>query len=369
MRPILMDLKNIITLLGRAFFYTQYKDSFRKAELENVKDILIFKTGAIGDVVMTTPFVSAIRKKFPKARITYYVGRWSKPVLENNPNIDRIVAFDDRIIFQKRILRTILLILKIRRGKFDVCFDLEKSYLFHLLIYLAGIPIRAGLDREGEGFLNTINVPYGAITHEIDTYLNLARAVGARIPAKIKPEIFLSKKDMKFADKFLKRNKIKKSDKIAGIAPGGAKNPGQDVSSKRWPRERYQELAARLARKGYRIIILGGPSDKDLIPYFKGYPVSMDSSLTEMAALMKHCKYLVCNDSGPMHIAEAVGPKVIAIFGPTDPRKWGPYGDRHAVIWKRPRCAPCYKDGRLPVCKGLECMYGVKVEDVLKFII
>ncbi|MCK4669668.1 MAG: lipopolysaccharide heptosyltransferase II [Nanoarchaeota archaeon] len=368
MKFSLEDWKHFVPLLGKTIFYKQYKKSFKKVELKRVKNILIFKTGAIGDVLMTSPFLRVLRKKYPKAKITYYVGKWSKPILKDNPNIDKIVAFDDKIVFQKRFFKILWLILKLRRKNFDICFDLEKSYLFHLLIYLAGIPIRAGLDRKGEGFLNTINVPYGAITHEVDTYLNLAKIVGAEVPQKPDLELNLSKHDIRFAEKFLKRNKIKRTDKIVGIIPGGAKNPGQEVSSKRWLKERYKELAKTLKKKGWKIIILGGPSDKDLVSDFLEYPIMMDSSLKEMGGIMKFCKYIICNDSGPMHIAEAVGPKVIAIFGPTDPRKWGPYSKKHTVIWKHLGCAPCYKDGKFPICKGLKCMYDIQVKDVSKHL-
>ena len=92
------SLKHFVPLLGKTIFHRQYKKSFKHVDLKGVKNILVFKTGAIGDVLMTTPFLKALRKKYPKAKITYYVGKWSKPILKDNPNLDKIVAFYDKSV-------------------------------------------------------------------------------------------------------------------------------------------------------------------------------------------------------------------------------------------------------------------------------
>ena len=364
-------LKRVVCFFGSVYFGLLPK---KKPDFSRVKKVMVIKPGAIGDILMTTPFLMALRKRFPKAKIHFYIGKWSAPILGGNPNIDSIVIFDDRIIFEKRIGELYKLIKRIRKERYDIGFILDRSYLANLFVYFCNIPVRVGFDRNGEGFPNTIKVPYNDSKHDIEFYLDLGKAVDVSAKGK-KMDIFLKEREIKFARDFLNKNGLKKSDLIVGISPGGGKNPGQTVFLKRWFKDRYIELCNKLI-KDYKakIIFFGGPDDANLIEEIqksvkdKTFNSAGLANLMESAALMGFCKLFICNDSGPMHMAAAMDVPTISIFGPTDPVKLAPLGEKHIMIRKKLDCMPCYHDGRFPNCKHQRCMKLVKVEDVLKAV-
>jgi len=361
-----MMARKIICFFGKILFYFKKKEY----DLNKIKKILVFKSGAIGDVLMSTPFLRALRRRFPNARIDYWVGKWSKEVLIGNPNIDNIFEFDETILFKKNIFKIIELIKKIRKEKYDAAFTLDKHWLSNIFIYFCRIPIRIGFDRFGEGFANTINVKYGPLKHEVDYYLELAYKVGAEKTKERQMELFLSEKDLRFADDFIKQNNLENKE-IIGIAPGGAINPGQRMPSRRWPKERFLELCKRLVEKGYKIILFGGPGDEDvgnyLIHNVYVYSVIGKTTIKETAALMKKCRLIICNDSGPMHIAASVNVPIISIFGPTDPRRKAPLGKKHKYLWNKMNLGLSDVYGRYTK-KQNENIKRIKVEDVLKIL-
>lgn len=135
--------------------------------------ILVFKLGAIGDVLMTTPFLRALREKYPDAEIVYYIGEWSSEVLKFNKRISRMEVFDEKPIYKADVKALLALRKRIKKEKFDMAFILEKSKTANLFIWSCGIKERIGFDRNGEGFPNTKNVKYGVVKHEIEYYLEL----------------------------------------------------------------------------------------------------------------------------------------------------------------------------------------------------
>src|SRR3989338_1074345 len=158
--------------------------------LKEPKKILIIRSGAVGDVLMTTPLVKAVRKRFPKAKISYLVGNWSKDVLKNNPYVDSIISFNDSIIFKRDILKILALIKKLRREKFDICFILDKSHWWNMLAYACRIKTRIGFNRNGEGFINTLSVDYKGEKNELEYYLDIAKLLKIKIKDK-RLELFL----------------------------------------------------------------------------------------------------------------------------------------------------------------------------------
>lgn len=319
------------------FFGKQYFRLVRKRNIfGDVKKIAVIKTGAIGDVLMSTPFLRVLRKRFPKAEIDYYVGAWAKDVLAGNPNLSKVIAFDQSIFFKKKILGALKLARQIRNEKYDLCFILDKHYFMNLFAYLCKIPLRVGFDRYGEGFANTLNVRYGPVKHEIDYYLELAYRIGAKKTENRNLEMFLSKKDTKFADEFFRKNKI---ENAVAVVPGGAKNPGEPVHFvRRWPAEKFLELTEKIKNP---VVLLGGPGDAEVAEFMlknlkrkQVYSLVGKTSLKEAAAVMKKCSSVVCCDSGLMHIASAVNKKIISIFGPTNPARKAPLHKESAAIWK-----------------------------------
>ncbi len=350
-------------------FFSLFFPKFSKALPPH--NLLIIRSGAIGDVLMTTPLVRAIREYYPKAEITYLVGEWSKGAIETNPSVDKIISFRDEIVAKKKLFGVYNLIKKIRRQKFDRCFILDKSYIWNLFAWLCKIPVRVGFDRFGEGFPNTYNVQYDGTKHEVDYYMDIAKLIGAKIYGDM--EFFVPKKDEDYANRFFLKNKI---SNVVGIAPGGAGNPGQKLSAKRWPVGKYAELVTRLLNAN-DVLIFGGKNDMEIA---KSLLHSLETktdrqiidlagklNLKQAAAMIKKCKLIISNDSGPMHLAVAVKTQVIGIFGPTDPNRFGPRVGK--VVTSKFSCGPCYDAyGRFKKCRDYKCIEKISVDEVIRKI-
>jgi ADP-heptose:LPS heptosyltransferase len=350
-------IRKTICLLGKILFL------FKKRKVkDDVNKILVVRSGAIGDVVMTTPFLKSLNLKFPKAEIVYLVGEWSKSILSGNKSIDKVISFDDDIVYKKKLFKLIKLICLIRKEKFDLCYILDKSYHWSILGWLFKIKFRVGFDRFGEGFANNKNVFYDGSKYEVDYNLELIDGSDSSM------EIVLDKKDIKFAEGFVKKKKL---NGFIGIAPGGAKNPGQEMSIKRWPLEKYISLIEKLCLNN-KIVLFGGPGDKEIVEEImlkvkneNLINVVGKTSLKQAAALIKKSKLFITHDSGLMHIAASTGVKQIVLFGPTPSHRFAP--KNAVVIESKLKGCPCYDiyggyDSKI----GKECMNNISVEDVLK---
>ena len=163
---------------------------------------------------------------------------------------------------------------------------------------------------------------------------------------------------------------------------GGGSNPGMDLTAKRWPLDRYQELARKLIHElDAQILLIGGPGDvalnqqlEDGLGTQKGAVINLTgkTSIGELAAQLEQCALFIGNDSSPMHLAAAVNIPVIAIFGPTSPQEYGPYppdDPRHIAIWCHPTGQPCFFLGKMQTCAHCTCMQSVTVDDVWNAIL
>jgi lipopolysaccharide heptosyltransferase II len=337
---------------------------------KSIKKILLFKVGAIGDVIMTTPLVRQIRNNFPDARIDYLVGKTSSEVLNKNKNIDEIITFDEGIFFKKKAFSLINLIKLVKRRKYDTVFVLDKHWIFNLVASFFGIPSRIGFDRLGkEGLFLTKKAFFDGSQHEILYYLDLCMAAGMHINKKdIIPDIFTSKKDADFADSVFKKHGLNKNSVC--IAAGGAKNPGQSVSLKLWPRENFASLISELVKKT-KVILVGDKDDVETSQWIVKKTKSKDvidltgkTTIHKTASIMRKCRAVICNDTGPMHMASAVNKRIISIFGPTDPKRFAPLHKESIFLWKAKKaCNDVY--GSFKSCKGNNYTEKISVEDVL----
>ena len=328
------------------------------------KKILVFKVGAIGDVVMTTPFVRALRKRFPNAQVDYWTGKWSAPMLENNPHV-KCVSFpekDAESFFGLAKLRS-----AIKKEKYSLAFILDRSYKANLFIASCGIPVRIGFDRHGEGVFLTKRIPYTQDRHDVKAYVQLLQPFKVK-NAKTDMELFLSKEEIAFACKFFAENSL--SGRVLGVFPGGGKNPGQTLTQKRWGEEKFGKVCQQLSKKGWKILLVGGPSDADVIEHIQKYgPFATTlnkANIRQTAAIIKKCDKFLTNDGGPMHIAGAVGTPVVSIFGPTNPNVLAPLGKKNIFIWKHP-AAPCY-DIYGKITKSHACMEKITIADVVRAV-
>jgi len=348
----------------------------RRMTPKKMERILIFRTGAIGDVLMTTPFVRALRNRFPKAHVTYMVGSWAKEAIRGNPNINELIVFDERIFFNIRKMPNILkLIREIRKRKFDLAFILDISFVYPLVAYLAGIPIRVGFDRNGEGFALTHKIEYGPVKHHIEYSLDTLSFFvdSTTIPKDM--EITISEKDEEYALRLFSLYKLFDKNVVIGVAPGGAKNPGEDMPIRRWPLEYYAELINMLVKHlNAKVILFGGLNDKELAEkLMKLVSVPLidligKTTLKQAAAIIRKCNLFITHDSGLMHLAAASGTPTISIFGPTNPLKKAPIGEKHIFIRKELPCSPCYKDGIWADCKHQTCLKKIKPLHILQLI-
>jgi len=358
-------MRKLVCAIGRILLL------FKNKELPSYPNKILFvRSGAIGDVIMTTPLVRAIRKSYPGAKITYLVGEWSKDVLKNNKNIDNIVSFKDEIITKRNPVGVFKLIQTIRKEKFDLAFVLDKSYLWGLVVLLSGIRTRIGFNRTGEGFPNNLNIKYDGTKHEIAYNMCLGLYCGATLNDTT-TELHISEEDKQIAIKHLT------GKPFVGIAPGGAKNPGQEMAKKRWPVDKYAKLIHELIKGGNNVALIGGKGDVEIAKEIHDKLTETDRkhltnvtgklTIQQSTALMKRCDIMITTDSGPLHMAATTNVPLIALFGPTDPNRFAP---SHAhVITTKILCVPCYTaQGTHASCNNRICMNLIEVKDVLKKI-
>ncbi len=334
---------------------------------EKIDRILIVNVNWIGDVLFSTPAIRALRKRFPEAHIACMVVPRCKDVLELNPYLNELILYDEKGE-NKGLIGKLKLISALRARRFDCVFLFHRSLTRTLMVALSGIKERVGTDNPKRGFLLTKKIkPQPSDIHKVEQFLNIVKVVTDADDGK-SMELFTGKEDEDFALEFLKSNGIAGNDRFIILNPGGNWNP------KRWPSENFAVLGDMLYEK-YKapIIITGAEKDTELGNKISGMmkhkPVisAGKTTLRQLAAIMKRASLVVSNDSGPMHIAVSQGARTIAIFGPTDPRITGPYGEGiYTVIQKssgKPGCEiPCYNLR----CEDALCMKAVTVEDVMR---
>lgn len=302
-----------------------------------VKKILVIRTDRIGEVLLSTPILTALKEKWPLAEITVMARPEVKELIEDNPRVSEIIEYEEEKgeikgnkgreggIGEAFRLREIF-----KKRKFDIAIVVNPKREFHLAVFLAGIPVRAGFDRKWAFFLThkAKDLKFLARRHEVEYNLDLVRALG--IEPKDKRPVLVVK------------NKMTPSDHPRPLI---AIHPCTSNPEKQWPPEYFSRLGDLLAEAGYGVAVVGGAENigtaREVISRMRHKPLDLvgKTSLRELALFLKGCDFLVSGDSGPVHIASAFGTKVIALFGSADPgskpRRWGPYGEGHTVIEKK----------------------------------
>ena len=301
--------------------------------------ILIVKPSSLGDVVHALPTVARIRRQFPDASIAWLINRELAPLLQHCPLINECIEFGRRDAGS-----WLPLLARLRRERFDLVVDLQGLFRSGLMTWITRAPRRIGLSdaREGARLAYTEVVPV-IRAHAMDRYLRAADHLGC--PAG--PVEF----PLGLAATATTRSLI-------------AVHPSARWPTKLWGDDRFAELVRRLPRE--RVVLTGSASDAPRVARIAQgcRNLAGQTGLFELAELYRQCVVLITNDSGPMHLAAAVGTPVIAIFGPTDPARTGPYGPGHVVLRSGISCSPCLKD-RCTHTPRMECMSLVTVEQVL----
>ncbi len=334
-----------------------------------IQRLLIRSTNWIGDAVMTTPAIRAIRKRFPNTHISLLAKPWVVPVFENSEHIDRLLIYDDKGR-HKGFFGKFRLARDLKKYHFDATILLQNAFEAALITFLAGIPIRIGYNTDVRQLLLTHAVSCTneiKKKHQTDYYLNIVRGFGIEENNR---ELYLklNQRDRLRAEKILLEEHCPLEDKIVGINPSATYGP-----AKQWPFDRYARLTDKIQElTGGRIIIFGGPDDiklgKKISQTMRYQPIDLSGKtrLGEAMALIEKCDLFITNDSGLMHVAAALNVPLVAVFGSTNSITTGPLSQNSRIVQAPLQCSPCLR----PECPEghLNCMDQISVEMVLKVV-
>lgn len=300
-----------------------------------LRRVLVRLPNWLGDTVMALPAVRALRRALPGAHLTC-LGPWAVPILEAEPGIDRCGTWPRGWRAQAALLR------RLRAERIDLAVLFPGSFTAALAAWLAGARWRLGYREDGRGALLTHALPPPGRIHQAAAYLALLEPLGVEaVPATPTLEILRARREE--ARRLLAEVGVAPGHRAVGIQLGAAFGP-----AKLWPPERLGAVAAALERDGTPAVFLGTADARPLLDRAAKVLAGTPRSLVGrdhpalLPALLAELAVLVAPDSGPAHLAAAVGVPVVALFGPTDPRLTAPAGPRHAVLWPRPPCAPCF---------------------------
>ena len=336
------------------------------------KRILIVNVNWIGDVLFSTPFIKAIRDAYPDGYIACLLHPRCAQILKGSPRIDEIIIYDEEGE-HRGIIGKLMLILYMRKIRFDMAFILHRSFTKALLTFLAGIKERIGYPTKNRGILltRTIGLPEEEV-HKVEYFLGLARGSNIKV-IESSYEFFVQDADRESIRKFLKKHGVTDKDRLIVLCPGGNWAP------KRWPKKKFAELADMFVEKlNAKIVLSGAEKDAGLVgdirTMMKKIPIISCglTTLKDLGALLERADLVVANDSGPMHLAVAMKSNVIALFGPTSSGLTGPYGKgNYRVIRKTEGSHPGALEGcNVPcydvTCTDNRCMALITIEDVFK---
>ncbi|MGC8491757.1 MAG: lipopolysaccharide heptosyltransferase II [Syntrophobacteraceae bacterium] len=323
------------------------------------RKILIVKPSAFGDVIHGLPVLHALRERYPQAELHWVVAKSFVSILEDHPLIHRLWVIDkDSWKKPGRIASTCSELWKLRRGlraeKFDLVIDLQGLFRSAMIVLFTGARQRVGFEnaREGAGFSYNYRVRTDAELHAVEKNLLVARFVGC---APAEPQFPLPPRG-------------EAPSIVKGLGPYAVIAPSAGTLVKRWPAEYFGRLASLLPIPS---VIVTGPSDAPLgdevarLSGSKAVSLAGKTTLKELSALLAGARFLLTCDSGPMHLAAALGVPVFAVFGPTSPRRTGPYGKIHTILRLSLPCSPCFT--RKP-CPDWRCIREITPEMVFEAI-
>ena len=334
------------------------KTTFKTGETR----ILILKPSALGDIVHTLPLLSSLKKSFPNKFIAWGVKEKFYELLEKNPYLDEIIIWKERGFWK--------FVAEIRKRKFDVVIDLQGLFRTGLVAYLSKAPQRWGFCREEakENQLMFINIPIKTKSmHIVDKYLDFAehlqaeRTVEFPIPEKESAREYIGQ--------YFQRTNIYPNEKLIALIQGTG------WENKTWRQERFAQLGRLLSLKeNQKVIIVWGGGESEKIKAQKINKMASDklvvaphTTIAQLVSLFKRCSIVVGGDTGPLHLAAALGIPVVGLYGPTPPARNEPYTQKKEVIYHSLPCSPCWKR----TCKNKiknECMDSIQVEEVMQKI-
>lgn len=312
--------------------------NLKNLQLSEAKKILIIRLSSLGDVLLTTPVVRSLQQSYPNLSIDFLIKNNFADAIRLNPNISKTIIYDDSHELLKQL----------KNNKYDLVIDLHNNFRSKKIVRQLKLPAYKFVKPNFKKFI---------LVHFKINLLKDIKPISQRY-ADVIPNFELDRNGLELFIPESFRSELEEFEKVIGICPGAFH------FTKRWPLEFYAEFGRRLTEDGYKVAILGGESERDICKDLqKKTPTSVDLSnnnkLFQTAAHMKNCKTVICNDSGLMHTAAAMGIPLISIFGSTV-REFGfaPYGVRNWVV-ENPdlNCRPCTHIGKSRCSKKhFKCM-------------
>jgi ADP-heptose:LPS heptosyltransferase len=341
----------IFDILGGTIFKLFGLTELKEFNEKTVKNILIIRMDRIGDVILSTPAIRAVRETFPNAQIHLLVMPYTKDLVINNPNINKL------LVYKKDVLDK----------DYDLAFVLCPGILPNYMAFKSGAKVRIGYSVKGGSFFLTskLNDDRAArVKHTVESALEVVGIIECKTSNK-KLEISITPQGENFANNFFKQNNLMHNDLVIVVHPGARQK------HIRWKKERFAKIADILINeKTAKIILIGSENERSLIEevtaLMSGKAIlALGLRLTELISLIKRVNLFIGNSTGPMHIAAALQIPTVAIFGNIHPldsyQKWGPWGNGHMIVSKNLQCNNCHPSD----CYDFMCLESITVDDVL----
>lgn len=357
------------------------------------RSILIVNPFGIGDVLFTTPLIRAVRGAFPQSRIGYLCNRRTETILRGNPHLNEIFVYErDEVVGLWRtsprqwLSHLVLFIRRLWRARFDLVIDLSLGERYSFILWLLGARRRVGFDyrRRGRFLSAPLSIDGYHDIHVVDYYRRLLRFLGIVMDDGAL-EYCVAEEDVRWVDVWLRERDLDHPTAggagrrpLIGMVPAGGVSWGVGAPFRRWSAEGFAAVGDVLAeRYGAQVLLFGEPSDAAICGAVSrlmkrpAVDVSGQTTLGRFIGLLKRLSLVVCNDGGPLHLAVSQRTKTVSIFGPVDPRVYGPYpmdpGQHQVVVREELLCRPCYHCFKLPPCPyERACLTGVEPEDVIR---
>ena len=291
--------------------------------LEQIKRILIIRLAPLGETVLTTPVIRALRQHFRDAHIAYMVAPTREDLVSANPHLNEVLTYQASVP---------KLIYQIAQRRFQMAVVLQPTFRLVLHTFLARIPFRVGFETNAGGKkLLSLAAPNNTVQHETQRYLDVVRGIGIEV-ADDEPEVFVDSAGIAWVNNFVENQKLNDNRPIIGL------NPGAATVYRRWNASNFATLGDRLHETyNAHIVITTGPREGELadqvVQQMSYSPIIVNQTTPmQLAALLQRCNLYISNDTGPMHLSTAVKTPTVALFGASNLIQWSPPWDKHAVV-------------------------------------
>jgi ADP-heptose:LPS heptosyltransferase len=336
-----------------------------------IRRLLVVNLGGAGDILLSSPALRGLRALYRDAVISALVSARSHDIMRSFPYVDKVhpldIGYGGRIALL-RLPAALSLILSLRRERFDLAVNMRPLHSrasagkIKLLMDMIRPGGTAGRDTDGRGYFFDVRTPETDIARKYDPEYDMdtVRLLGGEVSDR-RVELNIDKESDSRAESIL-RDAGALDGTIVGIHPGG-------MPSRRWPEESFAEAMMRIGSElGCRFVITGGREERDLAKRLSSVGNAVDLSgrlgIMETGAVIKRCALYISNDTGPMHMAAALGTPLVAIFGPGDVTRFDPrnISDKVRVLYKRRECAPCTRVR----CWDMSCLDSITPGEVTK---